>query len=78
MTGTFRAMAGRSGRISHTTSHECVSGSRLPSWETTREFVRSCGEGEAEWQERLPLGGVAALRAPESCVTTAFTTCMVK
>jgi len=49
---SFRTMAGRSGRISHTTLHECVSGVRLPSWETTREFVRACGGNEAEWHDR--------------------------
>ncbi|GIG61439.1 hypothetical protein Lfu02_58110 [Longispora fulva] len=47
---SFRAMAGRSGRISHTTLFEAVSGSRFPSWETTREFVRVCGGDEPEWR----------------------------
>ncbi|MEV0675294.1 NBR1-Ig-like domain-containing protein [Actinosynnema sp. NPDC050436] len=56
---SFRAMAGRSGRISHTTLHECVSGVRLPSWETTREFVRSCGGDEADWGERWSTAATA-------------------
>ncbi|GAB1695095.1 NBR1-Ig-like domain-containing protein [Krasilnikovia sp. M28-CT-15] len=49
---SFRVMAGRSGRISHTTLHEAAAGHRLPSWETTREFVRACGADETEWRAR--------------------------
>lgn len=47
-------MAGKSGAISHTTLHEAVQGSRLPSWPTTIEFVRACGQEPAqvrrEWE----------------------------
>src|SRR5690349_957721 len=49
---SFRKMAGRSGRISHTTLHEAAAGTRFPSWETTREFVRACGADEAQWRRR--------------------------
>ncbi|MGC4768214.1 NBR1-Ig-like domain-containing protein [Micromonospora sp. DT44] len=49
---SFRKMAGRSGRISHTTLHEAASGTRFPSWETTREFVRACEADEAQWRRR--------------------------
>ncbi|WIM95105.1 NBR1-Ig-like domain-containing protein [Actinoplanes oblitus] len=49
---SFRKMAGRSGRISHTTLHEAAAGTRFPSWETTREFVRACGADEARWRRR--------------------------
>ncbi|UQU65086.1 hypothetical protein COUCH_01645 [Couchioplanes caeruleus] len=49
---SFRKMAGRSGRISHTTLHEAAAGTRFPSWETTREFVRACDADEAEWRRR--------------------------
>ncbi|GAB1643664.1 NBR1-Ig-like domain-containing protein [Krasilnikovia sp. MM14-A1259] len=49
---SFRVMAGRSGRISHTTLHEAAAGHRFPSWETTREFVRACGGNETEWRGR--------------------------
>ena len=49
---SFRKMAGRSGRISHTTLHEAAAGTRFPSWETTREFVRACDADEAEWRLR--------------------------
>lgn len=49
---SFRRMAGRSGFISHTTLHEAATGSRLPSWETVREFVRACGGDEREWRSR--------------------------
>ncbi|MGX6607125.1 helix-turn-helix domain-containing protein, partial [Micromonosporaceae bacterium Da 78-11] len=49
---SFRTMAGRSGRISHTTLHEAAAGTRFPSWETTREFVRACGSDEAQWRRR--------------------------
>lgn len=41
-TPSFRAMAKRSGAISHATLHDAVQGTRLPSWETTVEFVRAC------------------------------------
>ncbi|MFG1883872.1 NBR1-Ig-like domain-containing protein [Micromonospora sp. NPDC049102] len=49
---SFRKMAGRSGRISHTTLHEAAAGTRFPSWETTREFVRACEADEALWRRR--------------------------
>ncbi|MEV6842298.1 NBR1-Ig-like domain-containing protein [Actinoplanes sp. NPDC051411] len=49
---SFRKMAGRSGRISHTTLHEAAAGTRFPSWETTREFVRVCEADEAQWRCR--------------------------
>lgn len=49
---SFRAMAARSGQISHTTLHEAVSGNRLPSWPTTREFVKACGADITQWHER--------------------------
>lgn len=49
---SFRKMAGRSGRISHTTLHEAAAGTRFPSWETTREFVRACEADEALWRCR--------------------------
>jgi len=49
---SFRRMSAASGYISHTTLHEAAAGSRLPSWETTREFVKACGGDEAEWRLR--------------------------
>jgi hypothetical protein len=49
---SFRQMAGASGSISHTTLHEAAAGSRFPSWETTREFVKACGGDETEWRAR--------------------------
>lgn len=49
---SFRKMAGRSGRISHTTLHEAAAGTRFPSWETTREFVRACKADEVQWRRR--------------------------
>jgi hypothetical protein len=49
---SFRKMAGRYGRISHTTLHEAAAGTRFPSWETTREFVRACDADEDEWRRR--------------------------
>ncbi|MEV4823334.1 NBR1-Ig-like domain-containing protein [Micromonospora sp. NPDC049274] len=49
---SFRKMAARSGRISHTTLHEAAAGTRFPSWETTREFVRACEADEAQWRRR--------------------------
>ncbi|WP_433309099.1 NBR1-Ig-like domain-containing protein [Micromonospora sp. CA-269861] len=49
---SFRKMAGRSGRISHTTLHEAAAGTRFPSWETVREFVRACEADEVQWRRR--------------------------
>ncbi|WP_409183281.1 NBR1-Ig-like domain-containing protein [Amycolatopsis sp. VS8301801F10] len=49
---SFRKMADRSGRISHTTLHEAVRGTRFPSWDTTREFVRACDADEQQWRSR--------------------------
>ncbi|NBE82503.1 NBR1-Ig-like domain-containing protein [Micromonospora rubida] len=49
---SFRKMAGWSGRISHTTLHEAAAGTRFPSWETTREFVRACEADEVQWRCR--------------------------
>lgn len=49
---SFRRMAERSGRISHTTLHEAVKGTRFPSWETVREFAKACDADEAHWRER--------------------------
>ncbi|GAA2184729.1 NBR1-Ig-like domain-containing protein [Micromonospora lupini] len=72
---SFRKMAGRSGRISHTTLHEAAAGTRFPSWETTREFVRACEADEAQWRRRwedaqrpgeshtVPAGGLAPVVA---------------
>lgn len=49
---SFRVMSGRSGAISHTTLHEAAQGNRLPSWETTVEFVKACGGDPADY--RIP------------------------
>ncbi|MEU9041577.1 MULTISPECIES: helix-turn-helix transcriptional regulator [unclassified Kitasatospora] len=49
---SFRTMARAVGCISHTTLFEAVTGSRLPSWPTTRAFVRACGGDEEEWHHR--------------------------
>ncbi|GAA3254853.1 hypothetical protein GCM10020216_090900 [Nonomuraea helvata] len=44
-------MSGRSGAISHTTLHEATKGNRLPSWETTVEFVKACDADPAAYRE---------------------------
>ncbi|GAA0961346.1 NBR1-Ig-like domain-containing protein [Actinocorallia libanotica] len=49
---SFREMSGRSGAISHTTLHEATKGNRLPSWETTVEFVKVCGADPDTYRER--------------------------
>ncbi|MFD5462378.1 helix-turn-helix domain-containing protein [Kitasatospora sp. NPDC127059] len=49
---SFRTMAKAVGSISHTTLYEAASGSRLPSWPTTRAFVSACGGDEEEWHHR--------------------------
>ncbi|NUR91391.1 MAG: hypothetical protein HOY71_45585, partial [Nonomuraea sp.] len=48
---SFREMSGRSGAISHTTLHEATKGNRLPSWETTVEFVKACDADPAAYRE---------------------------
>ncbi|MBB5775419.1 NBR1-Ig-like domain-containing protein [Nonomuraea jabiensis] len=47
----FREMSGRSRAISHTTLHEATKGNRLPSWETTVEFVKVCDADPAAYRE---------------------------
>ncbi len=49
---SFRVMSGRSCAISHTTLHEASQGHRLPSWETTVEYVRACGADPEDFRER--------------------------
>lgn len=49
---SFRALAARSGCISHSTLHEATKGSRMPTWETTREFVAALGVEPGPWRER--------------------------
>ncbi|MDX6741999.1 NBR1-Ig-like domain-containing protein [Actinocorallia sp. A-T 12471] len=55
----FREMSGRSGAISHTTLHEATKGNRLPSWETTVEFVKACGADPALFRERWESANLA-------------------
>ncbi|NUT41227.1 MAG: hypothetical protein HOV86_14670 [Thermoactinospora sp.] len=52
-------MSGRSGAISHTTLHEATKGNRLPSWETTVEFVKACGADPADYRERWEAASLA-------------------
>ncbi|PFG47402.1 Ig-like domain-containing protein [Amycolatopsis sulphurea] len=72
---SFRKMAGRSGRISHTTLHEAVGGSRFPSWDTTREFARACDADELPWRQRweelkgLPVAAAQPPAVAESAAT---------
>lgn len=56
-TPSFRRMAQLSGCVSHTTLHESATGSRFPSWETTREFVLACGGDPESWRERWQQAG---------------------
>ncbi|WP_460444646.1 NBR1-Ig-like domain-containing protein [Angustibacter aerolatus] len=66
-TPSFRAMAGRSRAVSHTTLHEAAQGNRLPSWPTTAEFVKACGADPADYRERWE----QANRAVQACAGTA-------
>ncbi len=59
----FREMSGRSGAISHTTLHEATKGNRLPSWETTVEFVKACGADPAAYRERWESANLAVRSA---------------
>ncbi|MEU8381783.1 NBR1-Ig-like domain-containing protein [Streptosporangium sp. NPDC048865] len=56
-------MSGRSGAISHTTLHEATKGNRLPSWETTVEFVKACGADPATYRERWERANLAVRSA---------------
>lgn len=61
---SFRVMAGRSGAISHTTLHEAVQGNRMPSWETTAEFVKACGADPHDYRARWEKAHEAVCQAP--------------
>ena len=63
-TPSWRAMSGRSGCISHTTLHEAAQGNRLPTWETTSEFVTACDGDPADFRERW-LAADAVVNPPE-------------
>ncbi|MFI6325044.1 NBR1-Ig-like domain-containing protein [Nonomuraea sp. NPDC050556] len=62
----FREMSGRSGAISHTTLHEATKGNRLPSWETTVEFVKACGADPADYREPWERANRAIRSVPDS------------
>ena len=48
----FRAMAKASGTVSHTTLHDALSGTRMPTWPTVEAFVRACGGDVDQWRRR--------------------------
>lgn len=48
----FRAMAKASGKVSATTLHDAVSGTRLPTWPTVKAFVEVCGGDSGEWKQQ--------------------------
>jgi hypothetical protein len=83
-TPSFRAMAATSAAISHTTLHEAAQGHRLPSWETTVEFVRACGADPSDFRRRWDDAaatvatardhGPAADRTPVTSATSAVST----
>lgn len=56
-------MSGRSGAISHTTLHEATKGNRLPSWETTVEFVKACNADPAAYRDRWEKANLAVRSA---------------
>ncbi|MFC7383981.1 NBR1-Ig-like domain-containing protein [Sphaerisporangium rhizosphaerae] len=59
----FREMSGRSRAISHTTLHEATKANRLPSWETTVEFVKACDADPAAYRERWERANLAVRSA---------------
>lgn len=63
-------MSGRSGAISHTTLHEATKGNRLPSWETTVEFVKACGADPAAYRERWERANLAVRSASAGGAST--------
>lgn len=48
---SFRQMAQTSGCISHATLHEATRGKRLPTWETTEQFLIACSADPASWRD---------------------------
>jgi hypothetical protein len=63
---SFRTMSGISHAISHTTLHDAVQGNRLPSWETTVEFVKACGGDPSGFRGRWTAANTAVRAAPPS------------
>ncbi len=47
---SFRQMATVSGCISHATLHEATRGKRLPTWETTEQFLLALGLDPRQWR----------------------------
>lgn len=47
---SFRQMSQTSGCISHATLHEATRGKRLPTWETTEQFLIACHVNPADWR----------------------------
>ncbi|GAB3581864.1 hypothetical protein [Calidifontibacter terrae] len=48
---SFRQMAATSGCISHATLHEATRGKRLPTWETTEQFLLACSTDPRQWRQ---------------------------
>lgn len=48
---SFRQMSQTSGCISHATLHEATRGKRLPTWETTEQFLIACGVDPRAWRD---------------------------
>lgn len=48
---SFRQMSQTSGCISHATLHEATRGKRLPTWETTAQFLIACGVEPGAWHD---------------------------
>ena len=48
---SFRQMSQTSGCISHATLHEATRGKRLPTWETTEQFLIACGVDPRDWRD---------------------------
>ncbi len=65
-TPSFREMAARSGIISHTTLHEAYKGHRLPSWDTTVEFVKACGAEPSNYRSTWEEAELALAMASSS------------
>ncbi|SEK58138.1 helix-turn-helix domain-containing protein [Streptacidiphilus jiangxiensis] len=61
----FRAMAKSSGKVSHATLHDALSGARLPTWPTVAAFVQACGGDLAFWRQRWLDAAEVARPEPE-------------
>lgn len=63
---SFRQMAVTSGCISHATLHEATRGKRLPTWETTEQFLLALGADPVQWRSEWERADRLVNRTPRT------------